>query len=253
MSPLWKRSSGQALYILRALAEGKTQPSDIAMTAGYRAASDVMPFLERLREFRLIERLIPITAELGGRTSRYTLSDPFLAFWFRFVLPAEAALDQGADDWVLRHRIEPELDQFVSCSNGPWERACRDYLWRAFRTGRLGDVGFDRLGPWWEGRGATDSAELDAVGLDGSRVALAASCKWTKEYVKPGDLDELRRTASRLGTTNETLFYIFSRSGFDSTLLAQAEAARLRLVTPEMLFDSALGSSLGDGGVTVSS
>jgi uncharacterized protein len=44
------------LSILRAIAQGKTQPNDIAMTAGFRTATEIIPFLNRLREFRLVER-----------------------------------------------------------------------------------------------------------------------------------------------------------------------------------------------------
>jgi hypothetical protein len=177
-----------------------------------------------------------VTADARGRTSKYVVSDPFLAFWFRFVQPAEAALEQGADTWVLRRRVLPELDRFVSRANGPWERACQDYLWRAFRAGRLGDVGFDRLGSWWEGRGAAESAEIDVVGLDGDRVTLVASCKWRNDYAKPGDLDELRRTAARVGATDATPAVLFSRAGFDPALVARAAAEGVWLVAPADMF-----------------
>lgn len=206
------------------------------------SATDITPFLERLRRFRLVERIVPITVEDGGRISRYVLTDPFLAFWFRFVQPSEAALEQGLDAWVFERRIAPELDQFVSRAQGPWERACRDFLWRAFRAGRLGDVGFDRLGPWWEGRGAADSGEIDAVGLDGKRVALVGSCTWRNEYLKLGDLHELRRVAARVGATDDTLYVLFSRSGFDPALVAQvAGDERIRLVAPDDLYGADVG------------
>ncbi|MBI3972896.1 MAG: ATP-binding protein [Chloroflexi bacterium] len=224
------------LSILRAIAQGRTQPSDIAVAAGFRAASDIAPVLERLREFRLVERLVPVTTENGSRMSRYILTDPFLAFWFRFVQPAEAALEQGNASWVLHHRILPELDRFISRPQGPWEMACRDYLWRAFRAGMLGELGFDRLGPWWESRGATESEEIDAVGLDGKRIVLAASCKWRNEYTKLGDLHDLQRAAQRAGATDETRYVLFSRSGFDPALVAHAETSDVRLVTPADLF-----------------
>lgn len=222
--------------ILRVIAQGQTQPSDIATAAGFRSTADIAPFLERLREFRLVERVAPITAEGNSRLNRYALSDPFLTFWFRFVLPSEAALEQGAATWVLRHRILPNLDLVISQPNGPWERACRDYLWRAFRADLLGEIGFDRLGPWWEGRGASESAEIDIVGLDGRAIALVASCKWRNDFAKIGDLQELRQTAARIGAGDVTRYLLFSRSGFDAALIALADKERITLVTPEMMF-----------------
>lgn len=228
------------LSILRAIAEGHTQPNDIAMAAGFHSATAIGPHLERLRDFRLVERSVPVTASENGRISKYLLTDLFLAFWFRYVQPAEAALEQGAEDWVLQQRILPGLDAFVSRPNGPWERACQQYLWRAFRHGLLGETGFDRLGWWWEGRGATGSVELDAAGLSGARITLAASCKWRNEFSKPGDLNELRRVAHRAGADDATRYVMFSRSGFDPALAAIAQAENVWLVAPEQMYDARL-------------
>jgi uncharacterized protein len=185
-----------------------------------------------------VERIVPITAQDGGRISKYLITDPFLAFWFRFVQPSEAALEQGLDEWVLAHRIRPELDHFISRAQGPWERSCQDYLWRAARAGRLGGVGFDRLGPWWEGRGERESVEIDIVGLDGKAIVLAASCKWRNEYMKLGDLAALRQGATRLGATDSTCYVLFSRAGFDPALRAHADSEKIFLVTPEEMFDA---------------
>lgn len=228
------------LSVLRAIAEGHTQPSDIAMAAGFQSAASISPHLERLRSFRLVERIVPVTAEAGGRVSKYLLTDLFLAFWFRYVQPTEAALEQGAADWVLQQRILPDLDAFVSRAHGPWERACHEFLWRAFRRGLLGDAGFDRLGWWWEGRGAAESAEIDAVGMSGRRITLAASCKWRNEFTKLGDLHDLRRTAARAGAGDDVRYVLFSRAGFDPALVRQAEAENVWLVGVEQLYDERL-------------
>jgi uncharacterized protein len=51
------------LSILRTIAEGQTQPNLIAQAAGFRSPADIAPHLQRLQEFRLVERLLPVTAE----------------------------------------------------------------------------------------------------------------------------------------------------------------------------------------------
>jgi hypothetical protein len=128
------------------------------------------------------------------------------------------------------------LDRFFSRAQGAWERTCGDYLWRALRAGLLGETRFDRLGPWWEGRGATDSAEIDQVGLLRGRVTLVASCKWRNEWAKPGDLQDLRRVAARVGADVDTRFVIFSRSGFDPALAVIAAVEPLLLIGPVQMF-----------------
>jgi AAA+ ATPase superfamily predicted ATPase len=51
------------LSILRAIAKGQTQPNLIVQAAGFRSPADIAPHLQRLQEFRLVERLLPVTAE----------------------------------------------------------------------------------------------------------------------------------------------------------------------------------------------
>lgn len=226
------------LSVLRAVADGQTQPNLIAMATGARSPADITPTLERLQEFGLVERVRPVTAEAGGRISRYVVADPFLAFWFRFVQPAEALLERGFAGQVLNELIaQPErLDRFLSRAQGPWEGACAEFLWRTLGSGLLGDVQFDHLGPWWEGRGASASAEIDLVGRSGQRTVLVASCKWRNEWMKVGDLDDLRRDAARLGADERARYVLFSRSGFDPTLVARARLEDVLLVTPETMF-----------------
>jgi uncharacterized protein len=225
--------------LLRAISEGKTQPNDIALAAGFRGPSDISRFLQRLRELRLVERLSPLDSDRRARASRYLVADHFLAFWFRFVQPSEALLDRGRDDLVLE-RVQAQLDLFVSRAQGPWEQACRDYLWRAAVARQLGGCTFDRLGAWWVGRGASDSSEIDLVGREARRTTLLASCKWRNEYMKPGDLDDLRALGKQVGAAEDTLCVLFSRSGFDRRLVERAKIEDVRLITPAEMFDPRL-------------
>jgi len=137
---------------------------------------------------------------------------------------------------VEHHAARFGLDRFFSRAQSAWERACGDYLWRALRAGLLGGARFDRLGPWWEGRGATESAEIDHVGLLSGRVTLVASCKWRNEWAKPGDLQDLRRVAARLKAGEDTRYVIFARSGFDPTLVAISAVEPVTLIDPNQMF-----------------
>jgi uncharacterized protein len=230
------------LSVLRAIAAGRAQPHLIARAAGFRSPADIGPALARLQELGLVERVVPITASPRGRVSRYLLTDPFLAFWLRFVQPAEALLERGFADQVLADLLRgPDgLDRFLSRAQGPWERACADFLWRALQAGRLGSVRFERLGPWWEGRGATESAAIALVGQVGQDTTLVGACDWRDEYVGPADLSALRRMAAAVGGADDTPAVLFSRRGFDPALVAQARNESILLVTPEDMFAPAV-------------
>lgn len=230
------------LSILRAIADGQTQPNLIVQAAGFRTPAAIAPYLQRLQEFRLIERLVPITAEAPSRISRYIITDPFLAFWFRFVQPAESLLQRGLPEPVLVEVFTGPhgLDHFISRAQGPWERACADYLWRALRAGALSGIEFDRLGPWWAGRSRQPAAEIDLVGLQGNRPTLLASCKWRNEWLTIGDLIDLRRVAPLVNATAETPCVLFSRSGFDPSLVRLSESEPVVLIGPDEMFDSTI-------------
>ena len=61
-----------------------------------------------------------------------------------------------------------------------------------------------RVGRWWN----TDhSTEIDVVGMDGSRVVLAGSAKWSKR-VGRSELDRLRRAAESLPNRSEDLHLV---------------------------------------------
>lgn len=226
--------------VLRAIAAGKTQPNEIAKAAGFRSPSDIAVILQRLRELGLVERIEPITAAPGGRISRYVVADPFLAFWFRFVQPAEAMLERGLGQLLVDDLFRDAgllIDEFVSRPQGPWERACMGYLWRALRYGSLPGLRFDRLGCWWEGRGADESGEIDILGVRGRRVTVAGSCKWRRMSMKPADLQQLRKLAESIGAGQETRYVLFSRSGFDRNLVDLAARQGVILVTPRQMFE----------------
>lgn len=227
------------LSVLRAIASGQTQPNHIAQFAGFARTTDITVALERLRSIRLIERLIPVGSDPRGKVSRYVITDPLLSFWFTFVQPNDPLLDRGFAERVLDellHAPGENLDRHISAPQGPWEQACLDYLWRAQRAGQV-HVLFDQLGPWWEGRGRNESVEIDGVGLRHKRVVLLASCKWTNSFMKPGDLDDVRRAGGRIGATSDTPVFLFSRSGFDPNLVERAAKERVHLVTPADMFE----------------
>lgn len=226
--------------ILRAIAHGKTRPSEIASAVGLESANRVSPYLERLRDLRLVERRVPVTddPERPGRRGLYALADHYLRFWYRFIEDNQSYLELGMQDLVLREKILPHLDHYVSKPG--FELACAQFLWRHLALGRL-PVRFDRLGAWWN-----DREEIDLVALDGKRVVLVGECKWTDAWVKLGDLAELQRKASLFGATPDITYALFSRSGFDPNLIASADAEHLLLYTVSDLFQLPEGLQKSD-------
>ena len=226
--------------VLRAIAAGQTRVSEIAQRTGISGGtSRVSQMLEMLRNLWLVEKQFPVTVINPERSKQsfYRITDPYLRFWFRFVLPAQGRLaDVDGAERHLRGRVLPQLDEFISAP--AFEEVCQDWLRR--------EVDAAAVGWWWgkvrETRGADlrdVDRELDAVAVnDEGGVIAIGSCKWTAgplPYSEKAKLDALAGHLAPDGPPPQLFF--FSRSGFDEHLTREASAnERVRLVTPADLF-----------------
>ena len=226
--------------VLRAIAAGQTRVSQIAQRTGISGGtSRISQMLETLRNLWLVERQFPVTVTNPERSKQsfYRITDPYLRFWFRFVLPAQGRLaDADGADRHLRGRVLPQLDEFVSAP--AFEEVCQDWLRRRVDAAAVG---------WWWGRvRETRGAdlrdlerELDAVAVnDEGDVIAIGSCKWTAGPLPYSEKAKLDALAGHLvpGSLPPQLFF-FSRSGFDGHLTREASAnERVQLVTPADLF-----------------
>ena len=76
------------MAIMRALAFGESDWGTIHEgVPDLTRSGQIAPYLKRLEQLGMIEVRTALDAKPGSRASRYQLSDPFLAFWFRFALP----------------------------------------------------------------------------------------------------------------------------------------------------------------------
>jgi AAA+ ATPase superfamily predicted ATPase len=212
--------------ILRAVANGARRPSAIAQAIGKQSAQDVAPQLVTLQDLWLLVRQVPITErqQPRSRTSLYLVADPYLDFWHRFVDPARSLVARGLGARLWAQRIAPALAEYVS--HPTFERACRQYLWRALAAGNLpAELEWTAVGTWW---GAGDR-ELDVVATDQRhRVILAGSCKWTNAKVDVREYAALQADLAQSGLATAEQgpwLALFSRAGFTPRLrqLAQAQ------------------------------
>ncbi len=235
--PDWLLMEGlrrDAVYgsILRSVAQGARRPSDIARDIGRRTAQDVSANLATLIDLGLVVREVPVTENRAprSRNSLYYVADQYLDFWFRYVDPARALVERGLGRDLWSRTIGPALD--VHVSRPTFERAARQYLWRARAAGVLpDDWDFVDVGAWW---GPPD-IEIDVAATDAAgRVTAVGSCKWTAHAMDVGDYAALQNSAALAGFALGPLrIVLFSRSGFSAHLAGIARAAgpdRLRLV-----------------------
>ena len=225
---------GRYASILRAIADGCHDWGEIiGRVRDFKDGAQLAPYIKKLEGLRLIEITRSLDANEKDRNRRYTLQDPFLEFWYRFVLPNQSALEAGHARGVLEKLIVPYLEDHMGAV---FEVICREYV--RFHAQEILELPARTVGRVWA---ADYDLDVAAELLDGSSVY--GECKWWKDPVGENVLEHLLETSaqSKYGSRDEhTQYVLFSRSRFTAALEARAKRdARLHLVGLEHLLGGA--------------
>ncbi len=218
--------------VLRAMANGATTPGEIASRAGLAGANRVNPYLERLIDLELVERRVPPTerAEARPRISQYVVADPYLRFYFALVDPWRSAIQAGQGAQILDDLWGDAFDVHVS---HVFEEVARQHLRRLAGAQLVGSVA--QVGLWWFPGG-----DIDVAGTRGRHLVAAGSAKWTREFMKPTDLANLRRDVGLVAPGDNPVLLLYARTGFDRNLAAEPGVRLIRLpelFRPELEFE----------------
>ena len=182
----------QASSILALVGQGCHRLSEIAARLGKPATSLTRP-LAKLQELGLIIREIPFGAdERNGKKSLYSLADPFLAFWFRFVQPNRSLLESAPVSAVYR-KIRPAFRQHTAWV---WEMLARHSVPRLVIAGQ--EWGLARR--WWGAAESGHPMELDVVAeSDDGKSLLVGEVKLSATAVEIERIHkQLREKAAKL-------------------------------------------------------
>lgn len=173
------------------------------------------PYLETLRDdLDLLEMEDPVCGLL--KQARYRLSDPFFAFYFRFIFANRPRLELGRISAVWQE-IEKGLDGHVG---RVFERVVKDILVAA-NGGKVGEfrIDFDEIGRWWNRPGE----EIDLVARGTSEI-WAIEVKWSGQ---PTRLDVWRNLLRKISLIEKTRGVpvrpvLACRGGFDGDVVEEA-------------------------------
>lgn len=112
--------------ILAALARGEGDWAAVqAGVPDLTSSGQAGPYLKRLEEVGLVEARRSLDASRGSRNRRYRLTDPFTAFWFRFVLTHREGLVGGDGEATCAEEIRMGLEGHVATM---LPAVCRDFM-----------------------------------------------------------------------------------------------------------------------------
>lgn len=173
-----RRDSPDYEAVLDAVGKG-FHDLDSICTAAALPGHRVAHVLDTLVQVRLVERRIrasiPLRQHQIARHARYFLSDPFLRFYYRFILPNRSQIAQGIYV-ALEHEFQTQLRAFVGAT---FEELCRTWVVIQARNENL------PFAPEFVGSDWGSKHQADVVGINWrEHQVLIGEAKW-----EIGDLD----------------------------------------------------------------
>ena len=154
--------------ILFAIASGRGTVRDIAATTQL-SERNLHYYLQQLVNLGYLRRRYPLDGRRRNpKRVRFSLDDPLLRFWFRFVFPNGSAIRSGGPARAFANCIAPSLDAwFGEC----FERLCREALPLIYASEGI-DAEFE-IGEFWG-----PEIQIGVVGTRGDNWTDLGECKW---------------------------------------------------------------------------
>lgn len=210
--------------VLRAIANNARTQKEIATFTGL-AQAHISQYLSILQDAGFVERRVPVTQGERSRLGRYHISDPYLRFYYRFLINRQAQLALGVQDQALEE-IKRHLRDFIGAHT--WEELCREWVLRASAKGQL-SLPVDHVGSVW-----TQSAQVDVVGINTMEKTLVlGECKWGPQVMGRTVLvDLVNKTAEIVPKQGQwrVLYLAFARAGWSEQ--AQTFAQEVKTTPP---------------------
>lgn len=180
------RTASQTFSILSLIGSGAHRASEIAGRLG-------KPVTQLSRQFGFlinqgyIRREMPFGESVkSSKRSLYKLDDPFLNFYFTFLVPNKSRLESELIEEVWQE-IEKKYDMYISAQ---WEEICR----KAIPFLRIAGEKFNPAARWWGNGIDKKPLEIDIVAEStDKRMLLIGEVKWSDHTSIIGLAAELDR------------------------------------------------------------
>lgn len=186
--------------IMSYIGTGANRLSEIAGRCDEPATNLSRP-LKKLIDLGFLEKDVPLGIdEKNAKKSLYKIADPFMAFYYQFVVPNRSFIELNRR-LPIEQALNTHFSEYVSMQ---WEKMCRDAV-----TGNLvNGVVYGKAKRWWgsvlnEAKKA-EQVEFDVVAesID-KKYLLVGECKWTTQENGKQLTAELLRKAKLLPFAND--------------------------------------------------
>lgn len=145
-------------------------------------------------EFEIIKKHKPITAKANSRDIRYSIADPFLRFWFKFIHSNRSAIEIENFEYIYK------------LVNRDYETYSGIELEALFKAILIESKRYNRIGQYWDRKGEN---EIDIIAIDDlNKRALFVEVKRQKKRYNPNVLiNKSTQVINKLNLTSYTIDY----------------------------------------------
>ncbi len=181
--------------IMSYIGTGANRLSEIAARSNEPATNLSRP-LKKLIDLGFLEKDVPFGVDdKNAKKSLYKIADPFMAFYYQFVVPNRSFIELGRH-LPLEQALTAHFSEYVSMH---WEKMCRD----AVTGNMINGIAFGKAKRWW-GPVLNDKKEAEKIEIDvmaeslDKKFLLVGECKWTNQENGKRLTAELLRKAKLL-------------------------------------------------------
>ena len=218
--------------ILEAVASGSSRLNDIAGKI-HEEQSKCSRYISTLRGMRLMEKKIPCGEKEDSKKTIYQISDPFFSFWYYFLFRNQSYFYLLGEEDAAR-----EIMDSLSGYMGPvFEKVCMEYMIRRAKSRTLPFVPA-QIGRWWGNNPQKKKQDdIDILALDRSgKKAICCECKFRNQHFDEKELRNLLEASEIRKEPVEKYYFLFSKSGFTTTVEKEAARLNIELITPDQMF-----------------
>jgi len=213
------RESVQAYSLLSVIGSGCNRLSEIAGRLEKPATQLSRP-IDNLMGLGYLKRDIPYgESPRSSKKSLYRISDPFMNFYFSFVVPNASRLEAGFTNRVYNEIIK-KIPQYVAHT---WESLCR----AAIPYIEIGGNTFNSANRWWGINSKGEPMEIDIVAesIDKKNI-LVGECKWS-------DKNDINRILHELEYKSKLLPFVEKKKIIRVLFLKESKNSSYDIYTPE--------------------
>jgi len=221
--------------LIEAVALGNTKLNDISQKSLVEDTSKTSVYLKNLMELGIVEREFSVDSKTKEKANSnrgtYRLTDNFFRFWYAFGFTNFSQLEDGDVDGVYDYMIAPVLHEFAAFA---FEDVCREFIKELQKNNEL-PFRYAKMGRWVGKTTVRDKnvpnglrvaeTEIDLLGISkDEKEYLVGECKFKNVVFHYADYLDTKAKLSSLKENAKFYYALFSESGFDEKIIAEAES-----------------------------